>query len=42
MIFKVMHKYCGYTMTIEGKDIFAALRAYGLSPALWEEVKGNA
>lgn len=42
MRFIVVHKHCGYTMTIEGKDIYAALRAYGLSLDLWKEVEGNA
>ena len=35
-IFKVYHKYLHTPRTVCGFDIFDALRAAGLNPAIWQ------
>lgn len=37
--YTVEHKYCHATHVIEGYDIYHALRANGLDPKVWLEVK---
>ena len=39
--FNVVHKYCGYEMTIKGYDIYDAMRKNNLSINYWIEKWGN-
>ncbi len=33
--FTVVHKYCGYTKTVEGHNVWEALRKNNLDPTVW-------
>ena len=37
--FTIVHRYCGYTKTIQGYNIWDALKSNGLDYKIWE-VKG--
>ena len=39
--FNIVHKYCGYEMTITGYDIYDAMRKNNLSINYWIEKWGN-
>lgn len=41
LTFKVEHKYCGYTKTIKGSNIWEAFKTNGLDHTVWTVVEVN-
>ena len=38
--FKLNHKYCGMTLTIEGYDFYDAVRRNHINLDMWERIEG--